>query len=265
MNDFSPISIPGGWIKLHRQALYNGWLKNHVLWTFWSYCLLKAAYQPITLTVGYKRVPLAAGQFVFGRKQAAVELGMTERQVRTCLARLKSTGNLTINATSKFSVITVENWHTYQGSHVENDQQDDRHIDHQTTIKRPSSDHKQEYIEGKIPPPSSESLRLSGLMADLILLNNRNNIQLTNAKREATIHRWAREIDKLINIDKQEHEKIEAVIRWCQADTFWRQNILSGAKLREKWDQLVVKMNLSEDKREEGQRCHQAHLQPNWL
>ena len=33
-------------------------------------------------------------------------------------------------------------------------------------------------------------------------------------------------------------EQIEAAIRWCQADEFWRSNILSASKLREKYDQL---------------------------
>jgi hypothetical protein len=31
------------------------------------------------------------------------------------------------------------------------------------------------------------------------------------------------------------------MIRWCQADEFWRGNILSMPKLREKYDQLRLK------------------------
>jgi hypothetical protein len=81
------------------------------------------------------------------------------------------------------------------------------------------------------------------LLADLILENNPDNIQLRNGKRDATINRWADDIDRLMRIDKQTPGRVESVIRWCQADNFWQGNILSGKKLREKWNSLTVKMN----------------------
>jgi len=153
------MTAQAGWIKLHRQALNNGWLRNHRLWVFWSYCLLKASHRPTTAQVGFQRVPLESGQFVFGRKQAAVELGMTERQVRTCLNSLISTNNLTTKTTNKFSIISIINWHTYQDIELANDRQCDRQIDHQATSKRPANDHIQELKElkkkslpTKIPP-----------------------------------------------------------------------------------------------------------------
>ena len=37
-------------------------------------------------------------------------------------------------------------------------------------------------------------------------------------------------------------EEIEKVMRWSQADSFWRCNILSAAKLCDKFDQLTLKM-----------------------
>jgi len=76
----------------------------------------------------------------------------------------------------------------------------------------------------------------------MILKNNPGNTKLNGVKREATVVRWAADIDKLIRIDGKTDGEIERVIRWCQADSFWKGNILSGAKLREKWDQLTVKM-----------------------
>lgn len=41
-------------------------------------------------------------------------------------------------------------------------------------------------------------------------------------------------------LDKDGHtvEQVTAAIEWCQADEFWRSNILSMSKLREKYDQL---------------------------
>ncbi|WZH38756.1 MAG: hypothetical protein PIR02_08795 [Microbacterium enclense] len=42
----------------------------------------------------------------------------------------------------------------------------------------------------------------------------------------------------LIDVDGRTVDEISHVIRWCQADEFWRSNVLSMSKLREKFDQL---------------------------
>lgn len=105
-----------GYVKLWRKALDNDWLKNHELWAFWSYCLLRAKHEPGRVRVGFQEVHLEAGQFIFGRAQAARDLGMTEWKIRQCLTFLKGAGNLTSKTASKFSIISIVNWDTYQGS-----------------------------------------------------------------------------------------------------------------------------------------------------
>ena len=49
---------------------------------------------------------------------------MSERQVRTCLDTLKRLGNMSVKPTTKYSIITIINWSTYQSREVDNDQQD---------------------------------------------------------------------------------------------------------------------------------------------
>lgn len=55
--------------------------------------------------------------------------------------------------------------------------------------------------------------------------------------------RWAKDIDRMLRIDKIDPDEAAAVIAWSQKDSFWRSNILSGKKLREKYPQLLMKMN----------------------
>ncbi|MEW6417625.1 MAG: replication protein [Nitrospirota bacterium] len=88
---------------------------------------------------------------------------------------------------------------------------------------------------------SSEILELSNLLADKILINNPKHRSLSNGKREKTVLRWTEDIDKLVRIDKQSVEDIRLTIEWSQEDPFWKQNILSAEKLRQKWDQLYLK------------------------
>ena len=72
-----------------------------------------------------------------------------------------------------------------------------------------------------------------------------NNITENNPKfpqNESQRQRWAKDFDLMIRRDKIDADDIAEVIEWCQRDNFWRSNILSGKKLREKYQQLKMRM-----------------------
>ncbi len=84
----------------------------------------------------------------------------------------------------------------------------------------------------------SQEYRLAKLLLDCIL-EHRPNFKRPN------LQSWAKHIDLMLRVDKRTPEEIEEVIRWCQKDPFWQANILSTRKLREKFDQLALKMQRS--------------------
>lgn len=88
-----------------------------------------------------------------------------------------------------------------------------------------------------------DALKLSRLLYSEILINETSTRlpHITDIKEiEKIINTWAKDIDKLIRIDHQDPSIVEEVIRWTQQDGFWGPNVLSGRKLREKWDVLVA-------------------------
>lgn len=114
--------------------------QNADLLQFWIWCLMKASHKRVDVMVGYQKVTLEPGQFIFGRSKVAYELQTTERKIRTSLQTLRKLENVTIKTTNKFSIVSIVNWNIYQETEVSNDQQNDQ----QVTSKRPASDHKQE-------------------------------------------------------------------------------------------------------------------------
>ena len=68
------------------------------------------------------------------------------------------------------------------------------------------------------------------LLADLIEANG--------SRRPAVNDKWLSDMERLHKIDERSWEQITKAIEWCQADDFWRGNILSPAKLRKQYDQL---------------------------
>jgi hypothetical protein len=86
------------------------WYGDTNTFRVFMHILLKAQYKPVY----YKGVYIDSGECVFGRKAWAKELGMSEQSLRTALAHLKSTNEITMVSTNKFSVIHVVKWKFWQ-------------------------------------------------------------------------------------------------------------------------------------------------------
>lgn len=95
-----------------------------------------------------------------------------------------------------------------------------------------------------VPPPAepkrtpafaedSEEMKLSRLLFGKMRENNPNC-------REPNWQAWAKIFDLILRVDKRDSKDVADMIRFCQWDNFWRQNILSPGKLREKYDQLTI-------------------------
>lgn len=90
--------------------------------------------------------------------------------------------------------------------------------------------------EKKVYSPDSEEFRLSKLLLSLIK-------QRREKFRQPDLLDWCTHVDRLIRLDKREPKEIVRVIRWCQNDKFWYQNILSTESLRKQYDRLAIAMD----------------------
>ena len=108
-----------GWIIIHYKFVDWEWYKDTNTKVVFIHCLLKANWKDGK----FKGYDVPRGSFVTGRKELAKELNLTEQQIRTTLEHLKSTNELTIKTTKKFSIITINNYELYQQNNQENNQQ----------------------------------------------------------------------------------------------------------------------------------------------
>ncbi len=87
--------------------------------------------------------------------------------------------------------------------------------------------------------PSTAAVTLAGQLRDAVRVRDPG----ARAARTEDLTGWARDIDLLMRIDQRNPEEIRRVIEWCQLPGgFWGPNILSGRKLREKFDTLSGQM-----------------------
>lgn len=84
----------------------------------------------------------------------------------------------------------------------------------------------------------TEQYQLALFMRQCVL-KNLPNAKVPDATPEG-FRRWAYDIDLMMRVDHRSPDEIRELIDWSHKDSFWRANILSPGKLREKWDTLVA-------------------------
>ena len=99
-----------GFVKLHRKLIAWGWYQDYVVKDVFLHLLLTANFKDSQ----WMGVTLKKGQLVTSYKHLSEDLAFSVRQVRTAIDKLKSTGEITTEATNRFTIITVVNWEEYQ-------------------------------------------------------------------------------------------------------------------------------------------------------
>ncbi len=92
-------------------------------------------------------------------------------------------------------------------------------------------------------PEDSEAYRLAVLMRDTLKAN-------VPTLKEPNLQKWAHSFAVALRNDKRMSEPgfVAQVVVWACSDAFWRANIQSPDKLREKFDQLTAKMEAQAEK-----------------
>lgn len=115
-------------------------------WEWYSDPITKSVFLDLLLSANreltrFRGFEIKAGQTIFGRKECAIRLGITEQNVRTAINHLKSTNELTIKLTNRFSIITIVKWEQYQSR---NSKQTNQQTNQQLTNNQPTTNHTQE-------------------------------------------------------------------------------------------------------------------------
>lgn len=103
-----------GWVKIHRKMLDNPISKKPSWSWLWVYLLLKANHDEKRFIFNNKDIVVKRGQLLTGLHVLRKETGITIQSIRSALLYLKSTKQITIEATNKYSVITINNYEYYQ-------------------------------------------------------------------------------------------------------------------------------------------------------
>lgn len=241
--------MSGGWIKVHRKLLESPIYSNAGMLKLWIHCLLKASHTEHEHLVGMQLVKLKPGQFVTGREALAEEFnkGAKKKDVVSAITLwrwllfFEEMQMLNIKKTTKFSVVTVINWCEYQSAEQQVNNKRTTSEQQMNTNKNVKNDKNE---KNNISRKSTK--RFYEDDSDEIILVNHfiKYIRMNDEKfKNPNKQKWADDIRKIIELDGRDKREVARVIVFAQQHDFWKANILSPAKLREKYSTLILQMN----------------------
>jgi hypothetical protein len=97
-------------ITLHRRITQWEWYTDTNTKSLFIHLVLMAQHKDVK----WRGIDLKRGQLLTGRMLLSRQTGLSEQEIRTSLNKLKSTSEITIKSTNKNSIITLNNYNTYQ-------------------------------------------------------------------------------------------------------------------------------------------------------
>lgn len=221
----------------------------------WDYYSPPACGAPLILAIALSDEADDRGGGIFQSNQAlAAKTRQNERAVRRQLRSLEDSGVLkcierSAGGVGKFSqyaidiaaLIDLKNPDRRPGLTRTvgpglDDANQDRRPGFQAPLYKDCKDLKDNVEHGSRSrvPDDAEDERLARWMLERLRALNPKH-------REPSWRAWLKDLRRLRERDKRTHREIAELFAWANADPFWQTNILSPAKLREKWDQLVLR------------------------
>lgn len=206
------------------------------------------------------------------REDLAYKMGRGQKKYSTktihnCLQKLIKAGRVTIRETELGTVFTVVNYVKYQEFRVVNEgtgkgtgseppakgkgtQKDNKHLKHleQLSIKDQKTLRRKRVYDTNGP-----EYRLAEFFYEQIRRNNPGHL-------EPDLQKWADDIRKMMELDKRSEEQIRYLIEWVQSDPFEMAVVLSPAKLRRRFDALVLKVKHEKQEKREKQPAREKYV-----
>ncbi|MEM8049727.1 hypothetical protein Q4R30_16530 [Morganella morganii] len=239
----------------------------------WLHLILKANHTDEEVNTDIGMMIVRRGQMITGRPTLVSETFIPDNKVKSLLRTFESKGMINIESKGrKFSLISIVKYDDFQSQNCPTDVQQMSSAN--TSKNAPLSD---------VCPTDVQRLSINNNnILNTNVFNDRPRISKSSprkAKPEAAVSSpkgdkwgtaddlkaaqwifqlitrispsaktpnwsgWANDVRLMREQDNRTHSDICQMFKFANQDSFWKSNILSPAKLREKWTQLEAKRN----------------------
>ncbi len=262
-----------GFALIHRQFMDSRLYRDSQAVHLWLHLILKANHTDEEVNTDIGMMIVRRGQMITGRPTLVSETFIPDNKVKSLLRTFESKGMINIESKGrKFSLISIVKYDDFQSQNYPTDVQQMSNAN--TSKNAPLSD---------VCPTDVQRLSINNNnILNTNVFNDRPRISKSSprkAKPEAAVSSpkgdkwgtaddlkaaqwifqlitrispsaktpnwsgWANDVRLMREQDNRTHSDICQMFKFANQDSFWKSNILSPAKLREKWTQLEAKRN----------------------
>lgn len=262
-----------GFALIHRQFMDSRLYRDSQAVHLWLHLILKANHTDEEVNTDIGMMIVRRGQMITGRPTLVYETFIPDNKVKSLLRTFESKGMINIESKGrKFSLISIVKYDDFQSQNCPTDVQQMSNAN--TSENAPLRD---------VCPTDVQRLSINNNnILNTNVFNDRPRISKSSprkAKPEAAVSSpkgdkwgnaddlkaaqwifqlitrispsaktpnwsgWANDVRLMREQDNRTHSDICQMFKFANQDSFWKSNILSPAKLREKWTQLEAKRN----------------------
>ncbi|MEN2765654.1 hypothetical protein [Ornithinibacillus xuwenensis] len=242
------------WFKVYRKVFESDLWHDVSTFRLFLFLVGQASHKDGIKVAG---IELNKGQFLRSYRKLAEDLSYKEgrgtkqystKTIKKSVDKLVSDGMVSIVETKQGTLFTVLNYSKYQdlkdieietvnGSVNEGETNGKRRGNNNKNyrIKELKNKDKKNNSRKQVYDTNSIYYQLAIFFFEQIKINNPNH-------KEPNFQTWSDEIRKMIELDNRTEEQVRYLMKWVQQDEFEMANVLSPAKLRKRFDSLVLKV-----------------------
>ena len=144
--------MSGRWVKLYEKIKDWEWYKNGPTKDLFMHLLIRANYKDSR----WNGIIVKKGSLVTSVRKLSEETGLSVSQIRNALDHLKATHEITIQTTSRYTVISICNYGIYQGANDKNDTRNSKQKSNSNRNTRTNKEKEKNIATEQTEPPEEE-------------------------------------------------------------------------------------------------------------
>lgn len=240
--------LENGFVKTYRSLLTWEWYGDANTFRLFMHLLLTVNYE----NKQWRGIDIKRGQRLTSVNKLATELNLTDRNIRTALKHLISTGEVTSETTNQYTLITVLNYNTYQQvtSEMPNKRQTS---DEQVTNDRQTSDNKERKIKKEEERKEEKNISKQVPSAEALEIISYLNLKCGTAYRtdaKETIRLIAARLKENYTVDDIKNVIDLKSSKWLNTDMsqYLRPITLFGSKFEYYYNDYIKEIKKTEPK-----------------
>ena len=248
-----------GWIKLHRTLTEWEWYDDHNATRLLVHLLVTVNYEDKK----WKGILVKAGSRITSFQKLADETGLTVKQIRCAMLKLENSGEVARGRAREGQAVSLVKWEKMQNNEPEQGKQKgrERADEGQAEGKQGATTKELKNLRTQEPKKEEKKKVNTTLLCSFSSKTELDNdidratfsfwelfksnlleagITKTTLLDKATLEKWRVPVKLMMEKDSRTVAEFTEVFKFLKTNAFWKKNIQSTEKLREKFERLLV-------------------------